>query len=273
MPLFTIDNDKCNKDGLCAAECPVGCIDFAEGEFPKPHEKKQAYCLSCGHCMAVCPSDAIHLERLPGSGVRRDKSLNVSFAQAEQFLKGRRSIRAFKPEPVDRTVLEKILRVTEYGPSGHNARQTKWAVASTPDLVSKVAKTTVDWMRSEVERESEIAAKLHLPGIVKAWDNGLDLVCRYAPSLAVAYGPKVGVTPQEDAVIAVTYLELAATAAGLGACWCGYVTAAASFDREVCDMLGVPGDCAVYGALMLGKAVRRYRTIPPRPEPDVQWLF
>lgn len=273
MPLFTIDQEKCNKDGLCAVECPAGCIEFVEGELPVPHEKKQAYCLNCGHCMAVCPTGAIRLERLPGPAQRRDRSLNLTYDQAEQFLKGRRSVRAFKDEPVDRELLEDILSVTGYGPSGHNARQTKWAVAPAAGMVSQVAKATAEWMRREVDAESPLAAKLHLPGIVKAWDNGLDMICRHAPALAVAYGPKVGVTPREDAVIAITYLELAATAAGLGACWCGYVTAAATFDSELCDILGVPEDSAVYGALMLGKAVRRYKSIPPRPEPDVKWLY
>lgn len=273
MPLFSVDPDKCNKDGLCAAECPAGCIEFAEGTLPVPHEKKQAYCLNCGHCVAVCPTAAIRLEKFPVESVRRDRSLNISYEQAEQFLKGRRSVRSFKDEPVDRELIGRILGVTEYGPSGHNARPTKWTVATNREKVAEVAGAVVDWMRGEVEQESRVAASLHLPGIVRAWDGGLDLVCRNAPALVVAYGPKRGVTPREDAIIAVNYLELAAAAAGLGACWCGYLIAAAAFDRGVCDILGVPGDAVVYGALMLGKPRRRYRSIPPRPEPDVQWMY
>lgn len=273
MSLFTVDAQRCKRDGLCAAECPAGCIEFVKGSLPVPHEKKQAYCLQCGHCMAVCPADAIHLEQLPGKGISKERSLDLDWEQAEQFLKGRRSVRFFKDEPVDEKALGRILSVTEYGPSGHNARSTRWSVASSREKVAELAEVIVNWMRSEAERESPVAARLHLPGIVRAWDDGVDLVCRHAPALAVAYGPELGITPREDAIIAVAYLELAATAAGLGGCWCGYLMAAAVHDRTIRDVLGVPDGAAVYGALMLGKPLRRYRTIPPRPEPDIQWLY
>jgi ferredoxin len=43
MPLFTIDETRCKRDGLCAADCPAGCIVFEKGGLPEPHEKKQAY--------------------------------------------------------------------------------------------------------------------------------------------------------------------------------------------------------------------------------------
>ncbi|BCS88266.1 nitroreductase family protein [Pseudodesulfovibrio sediminis] len=272
MPLFTINPDKCNKDGLCAADCPAGCIVFEKGALPVPHEKKQAYCLECGHCVAVCPTDAIELARFPVSAVRQDKALKVSFAQAEQFLTGRRSVRSFKDKPVDREQIASLIKVAEFAPSGHNARPTRWAVAATPEAVATIASATAEWMRGEVEAESPVAAKLHLAGIVRAFDNGQDMICRHAPVLAVAYGPKQGVTPLQDGVIATTYLELAASAAGLGACWCGYVMAAASLESTFDSVLGVPDDCTVYGALMLGHPARRYTAIPPRPEPSVTWL-
>ncbi|MCJ2164824.1 MULTISPECIES: nitroreductase family protein [unclassified Pseudodesulfovibrio] len=272
MPLFTIDPDRCNRDGLCAAECPVGCIVFEQGALPVPHEKKQAYCLSCGHCLAVCPADAIRLERFRSGGVRKDKALNITFEQAGQFLKGRRSVRAFKADPLDRGALEGLLAVTEYGPSGHNARLTRWAVAATPDKVAEVAGAVVGWMRAQVADATPLADALHLSGIVRVWDQGQDMICRSAPVLAVAYGPEKGITPKEDGVIAVTYLELAATAAGLGACWCGYVPIAAAHDRNLCRLLGVPEGHVVYGALVLGRPVRRVAAIPPRPMPGVHWL-
>ncbi len=270
--LFTINSDKCNMDGLCAAECPVGCIVFEKDALPVPHEKKQAYCLECGHCVAICPTRAIELEKFPGEAVRPVKELRISHAQGEQFLRARRSVRAFKREPVSRDVLTSLLQTAEYCPSGHNARPTRWVVADSPEAVSKVAGAVVEWMRQEVEGDTPLSNALHLPGIVRAWDDGIDLVCRNAPVLAVACGPKKGITPREDAVIAVTYLDLAASAAGLGGCWCGYAIAAAVYDRRICSLLGVPENDVVYGALLLGKPVRKFASFPPRPEPDIQWL-
>jgi len=272
VTLFSIDPEKCNRDGLCAAVCPVGCIVFGRGALPVPHEKKYTYCLSCGHCLAVCPSEAIVLDRFKVGGIQGKPSLAVSFEQAEQFLKMRRSVRAFRDEPIERVALERLLKITEYAPSGHNLRPTRWAVAGTKEKVRAVASEIAEWMREQADRKTPLAETLHLSGIVRAWDDGVDLICRNAPALAVAYGPDSGVTPREDGVIALTYLELAASAAGLGACWCGYALAVAAYESSLCEMFGIPADHAVYGVLMLGKPVRKYTSIPPRPAPRIHWL-
>ncbi|WFS61928.1 nitroreductase family protein [Pseudodesulfovibrio thermohalotolerans] len=272
MSLFTIDETRCKRDGLCAADCPAGCIVFEKGGLPEPHEKKQAYCLDCGHCMAVCPADAIRLDRFAAGSVPLDKGLRISLDQAEQFLKGRRSMRAFRDEPVDASLLDRLLSVTGYCPSGHNARPTRWVVAHGADKVAGAAGAVAAWMRAESEADTPLAAALHLPGIVRAWDNGMDLICRNAPVLAVAVGPQRGITPREDGVIATAYLELAVSGAGLGACWCGYLVAAAAHNDGVREFLGVAAGEAVYGALMLGHPARRYTAVPPRQEPSVRWL-
>jgi nitroreductase/NAD-dependent dihydropyrimidine dehydrogenase PreA subunit len=269
MPLFTIDETRCKRDGLCAADCPVGCIVFEKGGLPEPHEKKQAYCLDCGHCMAVCPADAIRLERFDRGSTPLDRTLDISLDQAEQFLTSRRSVRAFRDEPVDRALLGRVLAVTGYAPSGHNARPTRWIVARGREKVAEAAGVVAAWMDAEARALSPVAEALHLAGIVRAWDNGRDMICRDAPVLAVAVGPERGITPREDGVIATAYLELAATAAGLGACWCGYLMAAAAHSAGVREFLGVAGGEAVCGALLIGRPARRYAAIPPRPAPEV----
>ncbi|WP_207261594.1 nitroreductase family protein [Desulfovibrio sp. Huiquan2017] len=272
MPLFTIDETRCKRDGLCAADCPAGCIVFEKGGLPEPHEKKWAYCLDCGHCMAVCPADAIQLARFDRRSDPLDRTLDISFDRAEQFLKGRRSVRFFRDEPVDRETFDRLLAVTGYCPSGHNARPTRWVAALGRDKVAGIAGAVVAWMRAEAEAESDLARALHLPGIVRVWDAGMDLICHNAPALAVAVGPKSGITPREDGVIATAYLELAASAGGLGACWCGYLLPATSHDAGVRAYLGLDDGEAVYGALMLGRPARRYTALPPRPAPKVDWL-
>lgn len=272
MPLFTIDSDKCLREGMCAAECPSGCIEFEQDQLPVPHKKKFAYCIGCGHCMAVCPKGAIQLEQFGEEAALKDRGLKVSAEQVGQFLKGRRSVRAFRNEPIGCDLLEELLDLTQFAPSGHNARPIRWAVAATPEKVAAVAKITIEWMRTEVEGESELAASLHLAGIVRAWDEGVDIVCRHAPALAVAYGPTRGITPMEDGVIATTYLELAAAGSKLGACWCGYVLMAANRDEALCHALGIPKGYKAFGALMLGYSVRKFSGIPPRPKADVNWL-
>ena len=66
MALFTIDPQTCNQDGLCAAVCPPGVIDFSPGAFPVPTADAEAVCIRCGHCVAVCPTASFtHREMAP----------------------------------------------------------------------------------------------------------------------------------------------------------------------------------------------------------------
>ena len=75
-----------------------------------------------------------------------------------------------------------------------------------------------------------------------------------------------------DCGIALTFLELAAVARGLGTCWAGLLTFAANGDRAVRNALGVPEGHVVHGGLMLGYPRFRYAAVPPRNPVSVGWM-
>ena len=52
-PLITIDEAKCKKDGVCAAECPLSIIEQKDpGSFPRQTDDAEELCIGCGHCVA-----------------------------------------------------------------------------------------------------------------------------------------------------------------------------------------------------------------------------
>ena len=66
MALFVVDEKKCKRDGICAAECPTKIISFKDGDpAPSPVKGAEATCINCGHCVAVCPHGALSLEKMP----------------------------------------------------------------------------------------------------------------------------------------------------------------------------------------------------------------
>ena len=49
MTLLIVDNEKCKKDGICAADCPMAIIKLENGEGPGIVPGGDEYCLRCGH--------------------------------------------------------------------------------------------------------------------------------------------------------------------------------------------------------------------------------
>ena len=102
MSLFTIDHQKCTRDGLCAADCPMSIITMND-HGPEPVAGAEQMCINCGHCTAVCPHGALTLHTMP---LEHCPPLQAGWQlqpeQVEQFLKGRRSVRSYKSEPVPR---------------------------------------------------------------------------------------------------------------------------------------------------------------------------
>jgi nitroreductase len=98
----------------------------------------------------------------------------------------------------------------------------------------------VDGLRQMIEQEP--ASSIHdvLERLVKAWDEGADVVSRGAPHLIIAHAPKADPSAASACTIAQTYLELAASAFGLGACWMGLVDMTANTWPPLQRLLALP---------------------------------
>ena len=56
MVRYQIDPDTCKKCGICAKNCPVGCIT---GDKNTPYAIDQEKCVKCGMCMEKCPFKSV----------------------------------------------------------------------------------------------------------------------------------------------------------------------------------------------------------------------
>jgi NAD-dependent dihydropyrimidine dehydrogenase PreA subunit len=55
--MLIIDQDKCQKDGICFSTCPAGAINSKEDGS---YEIDPDVCMECYSCMNICPSEAIY---------------------------------------------------------------------------------------------------------------------------------------------------------------------------------------------------------------------
>jgi nitroreductase len=171
---------------------------------------------------------------------------------------------------VDEATVTKLIEVARYAPSGHNLQPVHWLVIDSAEEMKRITSLVVDWMRIMIKDHPEVAEPMHFDRVVTAWESGLDRVLRGAPQLIVAHGQALPVA-QSACVIALSYLELAAFAQGLGACWAGYFNAAATFYPPLQQVLALPEGHQSYGALMIGYPKFQYHRLPLRNEPKITW--
>jgi len=264
--LFTIDEEKCKRDGICAAECPLRLITLREGDkLPEPVEKAERQCINCGHCLAVCPHDAFFLKEVSAEQLPMvDQSLLPQPAQAKQFLTARRSIRAYKKQQVAQSLLADLIDTARYAPSAVNMQPVHWLVVQKPEEVNRLAGLVIDWMRYVIETQPEVARNYNMKKLVDDWDQGTDRICRGAPHLIVAHAPEDLGASQSSCTIALAYLELAAFANGLGTCWAGFLHTASTMFPPLNEALALPEGHKCFGAMLIGYPKYQYRRLPLR---------
>lgn len=274
MPPFEIDARACTRDGLCVQECPARIIRLEDSDaVPSPEPEFASHCIRCGHCVAVCPTGAFHLDGIaPGQCLEVRPERGLTPEQAEQFLRGRRSIRTYADRPVDRALLERLLAMACHAPSAKNRQAWHWTVVESPAEVRRLAGLAVDWMRAFMAEKPKVAGLLGFTRVVAAWDAGVERICRGAPHVVVAHADASYAYGAEDTALALSYLELYAPVLGLGTCWAGYFYAAVNAHRPLFEALRLPARHKACGAVMVGYPAHRYRRMPPRKPPAVTWI-
>ena len=259
MSRITVDKSLCIQDGACVEVCPSQALALDQEGFPG--DVPDSWCILCGHCVAVCLCNAIaHAEMPEESFLPAAKELPAP-ALMDGFLMSRRSIREFEDQPVGREVLEALLDVARRAPTATNSQKLHWIVVEGKANVHALAVEIVNGVRSAGAT----------PAFLKRWQSGYDIVLRGAPTVVAACAPEDYGWRREDCAIALTFLELAAEARGLGACWAGYLTRIAALHQPLRRLLSVPDGYIVCGGLMLGKGKYSYPRIPPRKPLSVQW--
>ncbi len=79
------------------------------------------------------------------------KEILPKFESVAEFLKSRRSIRAYVDNKVNREILLTLMDVARYAPSGSNSQPVHWLLIEDTEEVRHLAAQVIDWMRSMVK--------------------------------------------------------------------------------------------------------------------------
>ncbi len=119
--IISINTALCNGCGLCVSVCKDFNLVI---EDEKVRESSTSFfgCIACGHCMAICPADAIAVSGRTLSPADLftlpEKSSITGYEQLMALLQCRRSIREFTGQEIEPGIIQKILDAAGTAPMG-----------------------------------------------------------------------------------------------------------------------------------------------------------
>ena len=274
MLSIQIDEEKCLKDKLCQRNCPLNLIRCRDDSIPFVQTVKDfnQWCISCGHCVAVCPSGALSHSRMAPEECQPVNADQIPAPEAfELFLQNRRSIRRYKSTRPDRNLLQRLIAMTCHAPSGHNHQPVRWRVYDNQEQIQHMAGLVVDWMKHGLEERVQSPQAGVFRKVVQAWNKKNDLILHHTPCLVVAHSGLVTHTEPIDTAIALTYMDLASRTLGLGCCWAGIFLMAVKAWDPLASYLNLPEGHKVHGAMMVGYPRFNFKRAPLRKSPDIRW--
>ncbi len=208
-----------------------------------------------------------------------------------EAIRTRRSTRAFLPQPVPREVIERVLEVSRWAPSGRNRQPWQVTVAAGTARDALVARI----LERARERHVEIGAmQAESPEVQAHWQRLREMFERAAEAMGISlweflmagsygfYGAPVVIaissvsSGHAGAEVApfITTLLLAAHDQGLGTCWLGMPLAYPDIIREE---LGIPEEHKLAGVLALGYAdlaspANGFRSARAEVESFTRWI-
>jgi len=138
------------------------------------------------------------------------------------FLRTRRSIRRFKPNPVPASVIERILETAVYAPSAHNLQPWRFCVVADLSARTRLGQALTNKMRADMTAEG--APQSEIDSRVERSLRRLDeaplviLLCRDVTAVRANEPEEVTMATQSVALTGLQLL-LAAHAEGLGGNW------------------------------------------------------
>jgi len=292
-----IDRELCNGCGLCVDVCPADTITLKEKKAFVTGDQS----LGCGHCAAACPTGAIKVEAIETSQTafttfeKKERWLpfgEFDISNLVNLMQSRRSCRNYQNRPVDRQLLEDLVRIGTTAPSGTNCQMWTFTILPTRENVVALGERVggffrklnnlaeKKWLRLFLKkmgkpeldhyyREYYETVKLRLQ---QNETIGRDSLFHGAPAAIIVGSKKEASCPAEDALLATQNMLLAAHSMGLGTCLIGFAIAAMSQDKKIARFLNMPDDEKPYSVIAIGYPAEQYLYVAGRKKAVVRYF-
>jgi nitroreductase len=170
------------------------------------------------------------------------------------MIKGRRSVRQFKNEKVDRETMREIVSISRWAPSWGNFQVARYTLIDDEATIKKLANDGVNGFVYNINTLKE-AQGVAVLSFVKGKSGKLD-GDDYATS-------KANVWEVFDAGIACQTFCLAAHAKGVGTCVMGVIS-----DESIAEIIGLPEEETVAAVIVYGYEEGEHASPTPRKDVD-----
>jgi nitroreductase/NAD-dependent dihydropyrimidine dehydrogenase PreA subunit len=266
--MINIDTKKCIGCGACVKECHIHVLAMENGKAKAVRECG----LLCGHCVAVCPTNAFEITDYDMADVSDVTAQNFKADELLSFIKARRSTRQFQNRSVDREIIKQIIEAGRYTPTSANRQELafvvvdkkmqefrKLVIEAVAEEFRKLPTDAPPFMRFISERAIAIADKY------KQSPDEKDEMFFAAPIVILIAGDN-----EFDAGLAAANMELVACANGLGVFYSSFITRGAAGDKAK-KAMGIPDGKKVFIAFVTGYPDVRYKRTAPRKKADIIW--
>lgn len=259
MPILGVDAGKCISCEECIKDCPALLFTKIEaGQIVYADPKK--ICIRCGHCVAVCPTDAILREHMDGvetfPGIEAPEKI-VDYVNFFHLIRAKRSIRRYKKDPVPQLVLDKIYSAIRYAPAGTNIRTVNYTLISDPATMAALSDAACETIMT-----NPMFGPVYGENVRQKLDRGQDPIFYRAPHVLIADSPDESGIDVMNATIALTYATLTAQTLGVGSSWCALLQMAARENKAIRKIAGIRGK--IWGVIILGYPDVTYHRAPAR---------
>lgn len=271
--MINVNKEKCIGCSLCVNDCIVSDIDLVD---------KKAYannikCNSCGHCIAICPKNAVTTDAdISELKDYSEKDFSIAPDNLLNFIKFRRSIRNFKNKDVENEKLLKIIEAGRYTQTGSNSQNVSYIVVKN-DLQT-LRRLTLRKLNSL--GENILKDKDSYPNVFTLYANMWmkmyedyninpdkeDKLFFHAPAVILV----ISESPV-NASLASSNMELMTNTLGLGTFFSGFLVKAADGDSEIMDFLGLKEPKKIVTCMVIGYPNVKYLRTVPRKQPEIAW--
>lgn len=256
-----IDEGLCTGCGACVHDCIQHNLVLENG---KAHPLRE--CMKCGHCVAICPEGAPSIPAYADSPIDFDPAtFDLPTENLLNSIKFRRSIRAFKDEPISMEHLHLLMEAGGHTATAKNTQMCRFDFLQ--DSLPEFKELIWSYLSEVYETDRIMPIPAETLGRFienRRTDPKNDYLFRDASAVLFIESPD-----PLDAGLAAGAIEMVAHTLGIGVLYNGYLRRVVDSCPAARAYFDMSDERGLNVCMLLGYQQKRYYRTAPRRFPSV----